>query len=151
MPKFTTRRPVPFTPEQMFAIVADVESYPEFLPLCESLVVESREDGSDGQASLIATMGVGYKGIREAFTTRVALRPREPAILVEYLDGPFHHLENRWRFLPHAQGSEIDFFIDYEFRSKMLAVLMGSLFDQAFRKFTEAFDSRARKVYGNRT
>ncbi len=93
-------------------------------------------------------MGVGFKGIREAFTTQVLLKPSEPAILVEYLDGPFHHLENRWRFLAAPGGSEIDFFIDYEFRSKMLAVLMGSVFDQAFRKFTEAFDQRARAIYG---
>jgi coenzyme Q-binding protein COQ10 len=149
MPSFSTRRFTPFTPGEMYAVVADVERYPEFLPLCESLVVTSRKEQAN-QTVLVATMGVGYKAIRESFTTRATLSPRTPAILVEYIDGPFHHLENRWRFLPAGGGSEIDFFIDYEFRSRMLALLMGSLFDQAFRRFAEAFDERARKVYGDR-
>ena len=147
MPTFATRRFVPFTQNQMFDVVADVECYPEFLPLCDSLVVLSREVRAD-VTKLVATMGVGYQGIRQSFTTEVLLKPVEPAILVTYLDGPFHHLENRWGFLAAPGGSEIDFYIDYEFRSKMLAVLMGSLFDQAFRRFTQAFDERARSVYG---
>lgn len=147
MPSYSSRRRVPFTPAQMFDVVADVERYPEYLPLCESLVVTSR-DAIPGGTKLIATMGVGYKTIRENFTTQVLLRPDEPAIDVAYLDGPFHHLDNRWRFLDAPGGSDIDFYIEYEFRSRMLAVLMGSLFDQAFRRFSEAFDARARKLYG---
>lgn len=149
MPKFETTRRVPFTASQMFDIVADVEAYPQFLPLCESLRVESREASSAGEI-VIATMGVGYKTIRESFRTRVTLQPDAPAILVEYLDGPFRRLENRWRFLPVAggTGSDVHFFIDYEFRSMMLGVLMGALFDKAFRKFSEAFEDRARTVYG---
>lgn len=147
MPSFTSRRRVAFTPAQMYDVVADVERYPEFLPLCESLVVKSREEVPGG-SKLIATMGVGYKTIRETFTTQVRLRPDEPAIDVAYLDGPFHHLDNRWRFLAAPSGSDIDFYIEYEFRSRMLAVLMGSLFDQAFRRFSEAFDARARGLYG---
>lgn len=149
MPKFETTRRVPFTATQMFDIVADVEAYPQFLPLCESLRVESREISGAGEV-VIATMGVGYKTIRESFRTRVTLQPDEPAILVEYLDGPFRRLENRWRFLPvqGAAGSDVHFFIDYEFRSVMLGVLMGALFDKAFRKFSEAFEDRARAVYG---
>lgn len=147
MPTFANRHFVPFTPRQMYDLVADVERYPEFLPLCESLTIKSRE--AEGQATrLIATMGVGYKSIREKFTSQVLLHPDQLAIDVAYLDGPFHHLENRWRFLEDPGGSEIDFFISYEFRSRMLAVLMGSLFDQAFRRFTTAFEERARAVYG---
>jgi coenzyme Q-binding protein COQ10 len=132
----------------MYAVVADIEHYPEFLPLCESLVVTRRERPGPHEV-LIATMGVGYKSIRESFTSRVTLKPEEPAILVEYLDGPFHHLENRWGFFEANGGSDIDFYIDYEFRSRMLALLMGSLFDSAFRRFSEAFDTRARAVYAN--
>lgn len=147
MPTFTNRHFVPFTARQMYDLVADVERYPEFLPLCESLTITSRE--ADGNATrLVATMGVGYKTIRERFASRVILRPDDLAIDVAYLDGPFHHLENRWRFLAAPDGSEIDFYISYEFRSRMLAVLMGTLFDQAFRRFTAAFEERARVVYG---
>jgi coenzyme Q-binding protein COQ10 len=131
----------------MYRIVADVEAYPQFLPLCEGLHVESREVTAD-KTTIIATMSVGYKTIRESFRTRVTLTPADPAILVEYLDGPFKRLENRWRFLPTATGSDVHFFIDYEFRSVMLSVLMGALFDKAFRRFSEAFEDRARTVYG---
>ena len=147
MPKFETTRRVPYTALQMYQIVADVEAYPQFLPLCEALKVESREVAG-GQTIIIATMSVGYKTIRESFRTRVTLTPGEPAILVEYLDGPFRRLENRWRFLPTTTGSDVHFFIDYEFRSVMLSVLMGALFDKAFRRFSEAFEDRARTVYG---
>lgn len=149
MPTFANRHFVPFTTRQMYELVADVERYPEFLPLCESLTVTSRQ--AEGSATrLIATMGVGYKSIRERFTSRVLLQPEDLAIDVAYQDGPFHHLENRWRFLEATGGSEIDFFISYEFRSRMLAVLMGGLFDQAFRRFTAAFEERARAVYGTK-
>jgi coenzyme Q-binding protein COQ10 len=141
-----TRR-VPFTAEQMFAIVADVESYPQFLPLCEGLVVRSREE-KGGDSILIATMSVGYRAIAESFTSRVTLKPEANEIHVAYLDGPFTHLDNRWRFQDVANGSEIHFFIDYAFASRMLAVVMGAVFDKAVRRYTEAFEERARNVYG---
>ena len=131
----------------MFDLVADVERYPEFLPLCESLTVLSREPRPPDTV-LNARMGVGYKAIRETFTSRVTLRPDDLAILVEYLDGPFRRLENRWRFLPAPGGSDIDFYVDYEFRSPLLAILMGAMFDKAFRQFASAFEERARKTYG---
>jgi coenzyme Q-binding protein COQ10 len=130
----------------MFDVVADVERYPEFLPLCESLAVESRTATANGSV-LVARMSVGYRAIREAFTTRVTLEPAAPAILVEYLDGPFSHLENRWRFLPTPGGCEIDFFIDYQFRSTMLALVVGAAFDKAVRHYAEAFEARARALY----
>lgn len=149
MPRFSNQRRVPFTPVQMFDVVADVEKYPRFLPMCESLTVRRREEKGESTI-LTATMGVGYKAIREHFTSRVTLVPAEPRILVEYLDGPFHHLENRWRFLPATHGSIVDFYIEYEFRSAMLGLLMGAMFDRAFHKFSEAFEARARTVYGSR-
>ncbi|MET3612778.1 coenzyme Q-binding protein COQ10 [Rhizobium aquaticum] len=147
MPQFETRRPVPQSPDQMFALVADVEKYPEFLPLCEGLVVRSRKE-RDGKALLVADMTVGYKAIRETFTTQVLLNPAERAIDVKYLDGPFRYLDNRWRFndLPDG-GCEVHFFIDYEFKSRILGAVMGSMFDRAFRMFSEAFEARATKIY----
>lgn len=147
MPSFTTRRRVPYSPAQMLDLVADVERYPEFLPLCEALTLLSREE-KQGQTVIVATMVAGYKAVRESFTTRVTLTPAEPRVLVEYLDGPFRRLENRWLFKPVAGGCEIDFYIDYEFRNPMLGLLVGALFDKAFRRFAEAFEARARAIYG---
>ena len=146
MPQFETRRPVPHTPEQMYDLVADVERYPEFLPLCEGLAVRSRRE-RDGRTLLVADMTVGYKAIRETFTSRVTLDPENLKILVEYVDGPFRYLENRWTFKPHEAGCEVGFFISYEFASRMLGLLMGAMFDKAFRKFAEAFERRADQVY----
>jgi coenzyme Q-binding protein COQ10 len=97
---------------------------------------------------LLADMTVGYKAIRETFTSRVTLDPANLKILVEYVDGPFRHLENRWTFKPNESGCEVGFFISYEFASRMLGLLMGAMFDKAFRKFSEAFERRADQVYG---
>lgn len=151
MPQFESVRRVPFTPQQMYALVADIESYPQFLPMCTGLSVKSRER-VDAVDIVTATMGVGYKAITERFTTRVTLKPAEPAVLVSYLDGPFHHLESQWRFLAVADAEgpacDVSFWIDYAFKSPMLGLLMGAMFDKAFRKFSEAFEARARSVYG---
>ncbi|PPC87568.1 MAG: ubiquinone-binding protein [Hyphomicrobium sp.] len=153
MPSFETQRRVPFSAQQMYALVADVERYPEFLPLCTGLVVNSRKPlGAIGE-ELTARMSVGYKSIAENFITKVSLKPDEQRIDVTYLDGPFRHLDNRWRFidLPTADATSaslVDFYITYEFRSPMLGLLVGTMFDQAFRKFAEAFEQRAREVYG---
>lgn len=148
MPQFKTKRRVPFTPGEMYAVAADVEKYPDFLPLCTGLTVLSRTPRDGAGEDLTATMSVGYKAIKETFTTRVVLMPDTNSIDVFYLDGPFKRLENRWRFLEAEGGSDIDFFIDYQFKSPMLGMLVGGMFDQAFRKFAEAFELRARKIYG---
>jgi coenzyme Q-binding protein COQ10 len=132
----------------MFNLVADIEQYPDYLPLCESLRI-TRSEERDHKRVLIARMEVGYKLIRESLTTEVVLDPAERLILVEYLDGPFSFLENRWRFTPLTDTScDIHFFIRYSFRSRMLERLMGGLFAKAVRKYTEAFEERADKVYG---
>lgn len=148
MPSFSTRRRVPFTPRQMFDLVADVERYPQFLPLCEGLVVRRRERRDDGLDVLVADMTVGYKAIRETFTSRVALDPAGENVHVSYVDGPFKYLENRWQFRPVAGGAEILFDISYEMKSRMFGLVVGAVFDKAFRKFAEAFEARARVVYG---
>lgn len=133
----------------MFALVADVEKYPQFLPMCEALSIRSSKE-RDNKTLLVADMTVGYKLIRETFTSQVLLKPAESMIDVKYVDGPFRYLDNRWTFKPVGDGSECDveFFIDYEFKSRMLGMLMGSMFDLAFRKFSEAFEKRADQIYG---
>ena len=99
-------------------------------------------------ACLHARMGVGYKAISETFTCRVTLNPDNLSIMVAYLDGPFRRLENRWRFLPAQSGTDVDFFVDYEFKSPLLAILMGAMFDKAFRQFSSDFEARAAAIYG---
>jgi coenzyme Q-binding protein COQ10 len=131
----------------MFAVVADVERYREFVPLCQDLRILKREQQGD-ETVLVATMTVGYNAIRESFTSRVTLRPEAGEIDVAYLDGPFTHLDNRWRFRDTARGSEVHFYIDYQFASRMLAMVMGAVFDKAVRKYTDAFEARARTIYG---
>jgi coenzyme Q-binding protein COQ10 len=148
MPTYRTTRLVAHSPAQMFDLVADVERYPEFVPLCEKLRIRRRAPGEEGVETLVAEMSVGYKQIQETFTSRVALdRPRS-RISVEYVDGPFRYLENRWTFKPHERGCEVEFYITYEFKSFALGLLMGAMFDRAFRKFAEAFERRADVVYG---
>jgi len=148
MPKFHTKRQVAHSPQNMFDLVADIEKYPEFLPLCEALSIRSTKEGEDGKVLLVADMTVGYKAIHETFTTQVLLKPADLAIDVKYLDGPFRYLDNRWRFLPAgADGCIVDFYIDYEFKSRVLGMVMGSMFDRAFRAFAEAFERRADRIY----
>jgi coenzyme Q-binding protein COQ10 len=148
MPKFQTDRPVAHSAEDMFALVADVERYPEFVPMCEALTVRSRRE-RDGVTVLVADMSIGYRAIRETFTSQVVLKPAERAIDVKYLDGPFKYLDNRWRFEPAGEGrSVVHFYIDYEFKSRILGAMMGAVFDRAFRMFAEAFEKRADTVYG---
>ena len=132
----------------MFDLVADVERYPEFVPLCQSLQVRRRTVEPPGIEVLVADMRVGYLAIRECFTSRVTLDRAKMKIQVEYIDGPFSRLENVWTFKDAEEGtSRVEFFIDYEFRSRMLGAMMGSMFDAAFRKFVKAFEERADILY----
>jgi len=149
MPQFTTTRRLRHSAADMFDLVADVERYPEFVPLCSSLKVRRRIEGSEGVLILVADMTVAYKLIHESFVSRVTLDRPNLQILVEYLEGPFSHLENRWTFRPTGERTcEVRFFISYEFRSRMLGLLLGSMFDLAFRRFATAFEQRADKIYG---
>jgi coenzyme Q-binding protein COQ10 len=119
------------------------------VPLCKSLAVRRRSKDAQGREVVIADMTVAYKMIRETFTSRVTLDRDKHEILVEYLEGPFRAMNNRWCFHPTSeQASEIEFFIAYEFRSRTLGLLMGSIFDAAFRRFSAAFERRADQVYG---
>jgi coenzyme Q-binding protein COQ10 len=149
MPSFQTVHKVAHSSEDMFALVADVEKYPEFVPLCEKLQVRGRKDLGEGREVLVADMTVAYKLFRETFTSRVTLESANRRILVEYLDGPFRHLENVWTFKPLGEDAcEVGFDITYEFKSRTLSALMSAMFDRAFRKFSDAFEARADVVYG---
>ena len=148
MPQLSTTRRVRHAASEMFDLVADVERYPEFVPLCQSLKVRKRMQVA-GKDVVIADMTVAYKMIRETFTSRVTLDRPNFEILVEYLEGPFRRLNNRWKFRPAGDRvCDVDFFIVYEFRSRTLGMLMGTVFDAAFRRFSTAFEHRADRVYG---
>ena len=148
---YELKHTVAHSADDMFRLVADVELYPKFLPLCEALKLKGRET-RDGKEVLIATMVVGYKLIRESFTTEVILDAEARSIVVHHLDGPFSYLENRWSFRPlTSKACEIDFYIAYSFRSRLLERLMGGLFDKAVRRYTTAFEERADATYGEAT
>ena len=149
MPQFSTKRHVQHSAPAMFELVADVTRYPEFVPLCRSLRVRKRSVEGDGREVVIADMTVAYKLIYETFTSRVTLDRAELEILVEYLEGPFRKMNNRWRFHPAGEDAcDVEFFISYEFRSRTLGLLMGAMFDAAFRRFAAAFERRADQIYG---
>jgi coenzyme Q-binding protein COQ10 len=150
MPSFHTTRRVTHPASDMYALVADVEQYPKFVPLCQGLRVLRREH-TGAHETLIASMTVAYKLFCESFTSRVVLKPAGRTILVSYLDGPFRRLENRWTFTPAGEEAcQVGFYLDYEFRTRALQMLMGAVFDRAFRTFADAFEARADAVYGKR-
>ena len=151
MPQFTNRRRVRHSAQRMFDLVADVERYPEFVPMCQALKVRSRTPQEDGTEVIVADMTVSFKLVRETFTSRVTLDRANLNIKVEYLRGPFSHLNNRWTFEPKGEDlCEVNFFISYEFKSRMLAMLMGAMFDAAFQRFASAFEQRANVIYRQR-
>jgi coenzyme Q-binding protein COQ10 len=149
MPKFSSKRRVHHSAPQMFDLVADVELAPEVVPLCQSLKIRQRTPQADGTEIVIADMTVSFKLVRESFTSRVTLDRANLKIQVEYLKGPFSNLENRWTFEPKSDTDcDVGFFLSYEFKSRMLALLMGTMFDTAFQRFAAAFEKRADVVYG---
>jgi coenzyme Q-binding protein COQ10 len=149
MPQFRTKRHVRHSASNMFDLVADMERYPEFVPLCQSMRVRKRATGGEGIETVRADMTVAYKVVRETFTSRVTLDRPNLQIQVEYLSGPFSRMENRWDFHPVGeQLCDVEFFISYEFKSRVFAMLMGAMFEAAFRRFSDAFERRADKVYG---
>lgn len=139
------KRVLPYRPGQLFDLVADVGRYPEFLPWCIGARIKSRSE-----TLLVADLVIGFKGIRERFTSRVTLDRPGMRIDVAYLDGPFRYLNNHWIFNEISDGGcEIDFFVDFEFRSRILQKLIGVLFNEAVRRMVGAFEKRADALYGN--
>lgn len=144
MPKYAEQRVMPYAPDQIFDLVADVERYPEFLPWC----LGSRITKPEAAGVLEADLLVGFKMVREKFGSRVELKRPERVIDVRYTHGPFRYLVNHWRFDEHADGCLVDFFVDFEFRSRILAKLMGSLFTDAVHRMVLSFETRASELYG---
>ena len=145
MPTHAERKRLPYSPEQMFDLVADVGKYPEFLPWCAGAKIRSRTE-----TELVADLTIGFGPFRESFTSRVQLdRPRTAT--VKYEDGPFRYLNNQWTFKPDPAGCEVNFFVDFEFRSRLLQSAIGLVFNEAVRRMVNGFLKRARDVYGRPT
>jgi coenzyme Q-binding protein COQ10 len=145
MPQHRESRIVPYDPDVMFAIVADVERYPEFLPWIVGLRVLSRATDA-GKEIVIAEMQVGFSALRERYTSRIVLDPAARRIDVRQVQGVFRALENCWRFTTEGRGCRIDFFVEFEFRSRLLSVIAGSAMSLAVSTMTRAFEERARKL-----
>ncbi len=142
MIKHRETRTFPYAPAQIFELVADVERYPEFLPWVIAVRILDR-----GGEQFSAEVAVGFKMIRERYTSKVTLE-RPHRIDVTYAHGPFRHLVNRWNFTATPEGCQVDFYIEFEFRSRLLQALIGKLFHEAVRKMVASFDARARALYG---
>lgn len=142
MPTHAERQVVPYTPEQLFDLVADVEKYPQFLPWCVAARVR-KQTGNE----LISDLTIGFGPFRESFTSRVTL-DRPNRVTVKYENGPFRYLNNQWDFAPHPGGTEVSFFVEFEFRSRILQAAIGVVFNEAVRRMVNAFRKRARDVYG---
>jgi len=145
MPTHAEKRTLRYTPDQMFDLVADVRRYPEFLPWCVGARVVSQTE-----TELVADLTIGFKLFRETFRSRVQLdRPHE--VKVAYENGPFRYLNNTWKFHPVEGGTEVDFFVDFEFRSSLLQAVIGVVFNEAVRLMVRSFERRAMTLYGRNT
>ena len=142
MPTHAEQRVLPYTPEQLFALVADIERYPEFLPWCIGARIRERS-----ATLVVADRIIGFKVFRERFTSRVALDPPRN-IDVTYAEGPFRYLNNHWTFERVPEGCRIDFFVDFEFKSRLMQKVIEILFSEAVRRMVGAFERRARDLYG---
>ena len=143
MPTHAEQRVLPYTPGQLFDLVADIERYPEFLPWCRAARIRRR----DGDL-VIADLVIGFKVFRERFTSRVRLDRAGQRIHVAYAEGPFKYLNNHWVFEDHPEGCAIDFYVDFEFHSRILQKVIETLFEEAVRRMVGAFEGRARALYG---
>lgn len=143
MPKHIENRVLPYTPEQMYALVADVEKYPQFLPWCVGVRIVSQ-----GDEQITADLLIGFRMFRERFRSKVDLEPQTPRIDVAYIEGPMRYLENHWVFRDHENGCEVDFMVDFEFRSRLLRRAVEPLFHEAVRRMVAAFERRAESLYG---
>lgn len=143
MPTHSERRPMPYSPDQLFDLVADVGRYPEFLPWCRAARIRKREE-----KLLVADLVIGFKGITESFTSRVILDREKLHIDTKFEEGPFKYLENHWLFVPDGEGCIVDFHVDFEFRSKLLQTLIGMVFTEAVHRMVASFEKRAEALYG---
>ena len=150
MPHHQDSRDLPYTARQMFDLVADVESYPKFLPWNSAARIRSRSARPDGAEEIAADLVISFKVFREKFGSRVVLWPQAEPLRIdtEYLDGPFRHLRSGWTFIDRPEGGcRIEFFVDFEFRNLILQKLIGAVFNEAMHRIVRAFEDRARSLY----
>ena len=147
MPTHSEKRIIPYTAAQIYALVADVAAYPDFLPWCAAARIKKRSQTDTGEV-IEADLVISFKLFRERFGSRVTLNPGESRIDVEYLDGPFRYLNNHWHFKDVEGGCEVDFFVDFEFKSAILQAVIGVVFNEAMQRIVRAFDKRAHDLYG---
>jgi coenzyme Q-binding protein COQ10 len=148
MPTHHETKILPYSAAQMYALVADVASYPKFLPWTAAARIRSRSGGPEGEV-LEADLVISFKVFRERFGSRVTLFPEAKKIDTEYLDGPFRHMRSTWAFRDHpAGGSEVEFFVDFEFRNAILQGIIGLVFNDAMQRVVRAFERRAKELYG---
>ncbi|MEI4470567.1 type II toxin-antitoxin system RatA family toxin [Frigidibacter sp. MR17.24] len=150
MPKHAETRKLPYTAQEMYDLVADVQRYPEFLPWNAAARVRSTTPRDDGSVVMEADLVISFKVFREKFGSRVVLWPEARRIDTEYLDGPFRYMKSNWAFRDTATGCEVDFFVDFEFRNAILQGIIGVVFGEAVRRMVQAFETRAVKLYGPR-
>lgn len=147
MPAHSEVKFLPYAPELMYDLVADVAKYPEFLPWTSAARVRTRKPIAGGEV-LEADLVISFKVFREKFGSRVTLLPAEGRILTEYIDGPFRHLKSVWLFRPAMGGCEVDFSVDFEFKNPILAGIIGLVFQEAMQRVVRAFEARAATLYG---
>jgi coenzyme Q-binding protein COQ10 len=147
MPELQVHHLVPFAPLLMFDVVADIESYPQFVPYCSFVRILSRDKKSEGMEIMTARLGVRYKVLEQHYTSRVTLDREAMAIDVSQLEGPLDYLINTWRFEKAGEGAKIHFYLNYELRSRSLSLFIGPLFQKLFRNFEAAFEQRAQELY----
>lgn len=148
MPTHAEKRTMPYTADQMYDLVGDVASYPKFLPWCSAARISKRVELEDS-IQLDADLVISFKLFREKFGSRVTLHPEPKRIDVVYLDGPFKYLNNHWQFVDLENGAcEVDFFVDFEFKSKVLQAVIGVVFGEAMQRIVKAFETRADDLYG---
>ena len=153
MPTHAEKREMPYSADEMFALIADIEAYSEFLPWCEAARIRSRRPLPDGEGEIIeADLVISFRVFRERFGSRVTVRPEKKIIDVEYLDGPFRYLNNHWEFKPTGETScLVDFFVDFQFKSWTLQKIIGVVFNEAMQRIVRAFERRAEALYGQRS
>ena len=153
MPTHAEKREMPYSAEEMFALIADIEAYSEFLPWCEAARIRKRTPRPEGDGEIVeADLVISFKVFRERFGSRVTVRPEARIIDVEYLDGPFRYLNNHWEFIPTGEKRcEVEFFVDFEFRSRALQAIIGVVFNEAMQRIVRAFERRAEALYGARS
>ncbi|MFY0680024.1 MAG: type II toxin-antitoxin system RatA family toxin [Thalassovita sp.] len=148
MPTHSETRPLPYSAQQMYDLVADVAAYPQFLPWCAAARIRSVTDQTDGTQVMEADLVISFKVFRERFGSRVVLNSDQKRIDTEYLDGPFKYLKSYWEFKDTEQGCDVSFYVDFEFKNAVLQKIIGVVFNEAMHRIVRAFESRAKDLYG---